>query len=132
MKRLLLAGTAALALAAALPSPGRAQLLLSANDNKVVLENGAVRTLREPQPDTLSVFDLSASPPALRAEIAVPGERVRTLDVTAPSVPLGAMPATGLVEVTIRSARGKGWTPTVHVTLQQSTAGARIVAIERD
>jgi DNA-binding beta-propeller fold protein YncE len=76
MKRLLLAGTAALALAAALPSPGRAQLLLSANDNKVVLENGAVRTLREPQPDTLSVFDLSASPPALRAEIAVPASVV--------------------------------------------------------
>lgn len=73
MKRLLFAGIAALAL----QSPGaRAQLLLSSNDNKVELVNGAVRTLREPQPDTLSVFDLSASPPALRAEIAVPGSVV--------------------------------------------------------
>jgi DNA-binding beta-propeller fold protein YncE len=72
MKRLLLAGTAMLALAAS----ARAQLLLSANDNKVVLENGAVKTLREPQPDTLSVIDLSANPPALRAEIAVPASVV--------------------------------------------------------
>jgi DNA-binding beta-propeller fold protein YncE len=72
MKRLLLAGTAVLALAAS----ARAQLLLSANDNKVVLENGAVKTLREPQPDTLSVIDLSANPPALRAEIAVPASVV--------------------------------------------------------
>jgi DNA-binding beta-propeller fold protein YncE len=68
MKHLLLAGAALLALAA----QPRAQLLLSANDNKVELVNGAVRTLREPLPDTLSVFDLSASPPALRAEIIVP------------------------------------------------------------
>src|SRR5690349_17921545 len=43
MKHLLLAGVAALALAA-MPLAARAQLLLSANDNKVVLENGAVKT----------------------------------------------------------------------------------------
>ncbi|MFC7476739.1 lactonase family protein [Dankookia sp. GCM10030260] len=75
MKHLLLAGAAVLALA--LPSPGaQAQLLLSANDNKVVLENGAVKTLREPQPDTLSVIDLSTGTPTLRAEIAVPASVV--------------------------------------------------------
>ncbi|TCZ58535.1 YncE family protein [Roseicella aquatilis] len=72
MKRLLLAGLAALAL----PAAARAQLLLSANDNKVVLENGAVRTLRDPQPDTLSVIDLASGTPALRAEIAVPASVV--------------------------------------------------------
>ncbi|WP_431268430.1 YncE family protein [Dankookia sp. P2] len=74
MKHLLLAGVAALGLALpvlAVPGAARAQLLLSANDNKVVLENGVVKTLREPQPDTLAVFDLSTSPPTLRAEIAV-------------------------------------------------------------
>lgn len=75
MKHLLLAGIAALALG--LPSmAARAQLLLSANDNKVVLENGTVKTLREPQPDTLSVFDLSSSPPSLKAEITVPASVV--------------------------------------------------------
>lgn len=72
MKHLLLAGAAALGLALLVqPGAARAQFLLSANDNKVVLENGAVKTLREPPPDTLAIFDLSASPPALRAEIAV-------------------------------------------------------------
>ncbi|TDH58843.1 YncE family protein [Dankookia rubra] len=79
MKHLLLAGAAALALAAPallVPGAARAQLLLSANDNKMMLENGAVRTLRDPQPDTLSVFDLSASPPALKAEIAIPASVV--------------------------------------------------------
>ncbi|MDO9706713.1 YncE family protein [Paracraurococcus lichenis] len=70
MSRLLCAGIAALALS--LPSAPRAQLLLSANDNKMELANGAIRIQREPQPDTLAVFDLSISPPALRAEVAVP------------------------------------------------------------
>ena len=68
MLRLLLAGTAALALSGA----AQAQLLLSANDNKMVIENGEVRTLREPAPDTLSIIDLSTSPPSIRAEIAAP------------------------------------------------------------
>ena len=38
----------------------------------MVMDNGVVRTLRDPAPDTLSIFDLSASPPSLRAEIPVP------------------------------------------------------------
>ncbi|MBK1660973.1 lactonase family protein [Paracraurococcus ruber] len=73
MKRLLLAGAAALALPVlGVAAQAQAQLLLSANDNKMVLDNGVVRTLRDPAPDTLSIFDLSASPPSLRAEIPVP------------------------------------------------------------
>jgi len=72
MKNFLLASVAALALSL----PAAAQLLLSTNDNKVTLDNGAVRTLRDAAPDTLSLFDLSTSPPTLRAEIAVPGSVV--------------------------------------------------------
>jgi len=53
-----------------------AQLLLSANDNKVVLENGRVRVLREPKPDTLAVIDLGTTPPTIRAEIPVPASVV--------------------------------------------------------
>src|SRR3712207_6249733 len=41
------------------------------HDNKVVLDNGAVRPARDPSPDTLSIIDLSANPPRLRAEIQV-------------------------------------------------------------
>jgi DNA-binding beta-propeller fold protein YncE len=79
MKHLLLAGVAALALALpplVVAGAAHAQLLLSANDNKVVLENGTVKTLREPQPDTLSVLDLSTGTPTLRAEIAIPASVV--------------------------------------------------------
>ncbi|MDN3565216.1 lactonase family protein [Paeniroseomonas aquatica] len=72
MRHLLLAGIAVLGLAAA----AQAQLLLSANDNKMVLENGMVRTLREPAPDTLTVIDLATSPPSIRAEINVPASVV--------------------------------------------------------
>jgi DNA-binding beta-propeller fold protein YncE len=72
MKRLLLAsvGLAALTVAA------RAELALSANDNKLVLENGLTRVVRDAAPDTVSVIDLAASPPALRAEIPVPSSVV--------------------------------------------------------
>jgi DNA-binding beta-propeller fold protein YncE len=72
MKRLLLAsvGLAALTVAA------RAELALSANDNKLVLENGVTRVVRDAAPDTVSVIDLAASPPALRAEIPVPSSVV--------------------------------------------------------
>ncbi|MBV1800235.1 YncE family protein [Siccirubricoccus sp. G192] len=72
MKRLLLAsaGLAALTVAA------RAELALSVNDNKLVLENGVTRVVRDAAPDTLSVIDLAANPPALRAEIPVPSSVV--------------------------------------------------------
>ncbi|HYZ34675.1 MAG TPA: hypothetical protein VE684_20625, partial [Crenalkalicoccus sp.] len=55
---------------------GAAELALSANDNKMVLENGVTKTVRNPPPDTLSVIDLAAQPPALRAEIEVPASVV--------------------------------------------------------
>lgn len=73
MKHLLLAGAAVLALTA---GAARAQLLISVNDNKVTLDNGAIRTVRDPAPDTLTVIDLAASPPAIRAEINVPASVV--------------------------------------------------------
>jgi DNA-binding beta-propeller fold protein YncE len=74
-RRPLLVATA-LAAAALTPGPTRAEIALSANDNKVVLENGVVRRQRDAPPDTLSVLDLSASPPVLRAEIQVPASVV--------------------------------------------------------
>jgi hypothetical protein len=49
-----------------------AQLAVSANDNKVMLDNGVVKTVANPAPDTVSVIDLGAFPSRLLAEIAVP------------------------------------------------------------
>jgi DNA-binding beta-propeller fold protein YncE len=46
-----------------------AQLAVSVNDNKVILVNGAVKTVPNGPPDTLTVLDLGARPPKLIAEI---------------------------------------------------------------
>jgi DNA-binding beta-propeller fold protein YncE len=68
MKRTLLCG-AALALCIGTAS---AQIALSGNDNKQVLENGTVRTLQNPPPDSVIVLDLSATPPRIVATVAAP------------------------------------------------------------
>lgn len=73
MKNLLLASAGALGLMAV---AARAELALSVNDNKVALMNGVVTPVRDAAPDTLSVIDLAANPPALRAEIPVPSSVV--------------------------------------------------------
>jgi DNA-binding beta-propeller fold protein YncE len=73
MKHLLLTGVALLALTA---GAAKAQLLLSANDNKLTLDNGTVQTPRDPAPDTLTVIDLSTSPPSVRAEVKLPASVV--------------------------------------------------------
>jgi DNA-binding beta-propeller fold protein YncE len=70
-------GSARLALALAagvafLPFAARAEIAVSANDNKAYLDNGVPKTVPNAQPDTVSVIDLSASPPKQIAEIQVP------------------------------------------------------------
>src|SRR6266581_3115958 len=52
------------------------QLLLSTNDNKVALVNGATTVVKSPPPDTLTVIDLKAWPPKVLAELDVPGSVV--------------------------------------------------------
>ena len=64
--------TAALALATA----AHAQLAVTSNDNKVMLDNGTVKILPNPAPDTVSIIDLTASPPRVVAEVAAPGSVV--------------------------------------------------------
>lgn len=50
----------------------RAELAISANDNKVVLVNGATQVVKSPAPDTLTIIELKASPPKVVAEIEAP------------------------------------------------------------
>jgi DNA-binding beta-propeller fold protein YncE len=47
-------------------------LAVSANDAKVRLENGVVRAIPNPGPDTASIIDLTRNPPAIIAEVEVP------------------------------------------------------------
>ncbi len=66
-RTLALAGALALAAGAA-----AAQLAISGNDNKAVLDNGSVRIIASPPADTVRILDLSAHPPRLVAEVAAP------------------------------------------------------------
>ena len=67
MKRTMIA----VALAAAFAAPAAAQIAVSANDGKVRLENGVVKTTPN-NPDTVAIIDMVARPPKLLHEIEVP------------------------------------------------------------
>ena len=69
--------TAVVALAVSINAPAaHAQLLLSTNDNKVELVNGAATVVKSPRPDTLTVIDTKSWPPKVVAELDVPGSVV--------------------------------------------------------
>ena len=59
-----------------LPLVAEAQLAVSANDNKVRLDNGVNKVVPNAPPDTLSVIDLKVSPPRVVAEVPVPASVV--------------------------------------------------------
>ena len=56
--------------------PARADLALSSNDAHTILDNGAQVAPPEAASDTLSIIDLAASPPSIRATLDVPGSVV--------------------------------------------------------
>ena len=77
MRTSLAAVLAATALAAtALCTAARADIALSSNDAHTVLADGAQVAPATPAPDTLSVLDLSQSPPKVTDSIPVPGSVV--------------------------------------------------------
>jgi len=59
-------------LAAGLAAPSSAQIVVSANDGKVRMLDGATAPLVTPQPDTVTVIDLNASPPKVLGELRAP------------------------------------------------------------
>ncbi len=61
----------AAALSASLATSAMAQIAVSANDGKVRLDNGVVKTVPN-NPDTVAIIDLGARPPRLLHEIEVP------------------------------------------------------------
>jgi len=63
---------AGLILALAAAASARAELAVSANDAKLILVNGVPVVVANPPPDTLSVIDLAANPPALLGRVQVP------------------------------------------------------------
>jgi DNA-binding beta-propeller fold protein YncE len=73
--KLVIPGLAALGMFA-LAQTAAAQIAVSANDNKVKLNNGKVDVVKTPPADTISVIDLGANPPKLLSEIDVPNSVV--------------------------------------------------------
>ena len=63
---------AALLVLPLLASAASAQIAVSANDNKAVLVNGAAGVAENPVADTVSIIDLSASPPKVIGELQAP------------------------------------------------------------
>jgi DNA-binding beta-propeller fold protein YncE len=61
----------AVALAAVFAAPASAQIAVSANDGKVRLDNGVVKTTPN-NPDTVAIIDMGVRPPKLLHEIEVP------------------------------------------------------------
>lgn len=78
----------------ALPSSAEAQLAVSSNDNKVTLDNGVVKVMPNPAPDTATIIDLGATPPRVVAEISVPGS------VVGPPLSVAIAPDQGLALIT--------------------------------
>lgn len=76
--RLSRAGVFALALATLplLPSLADAQIAVSANDNKAVLNDGVVSVPANPAADTVTIIDLGATPPKVIAEVNAPASVV--------------------------------------------------------
>jgi DNA-binding beta-propeller fold protein YncE len=54
----------------------RAEIAVSANDGKMVMENGVAKVRKEPMPDTVSIIDLSGAAPRIVAEIPAPASVV--------------------------------------------------------
>jgi DNA-binding beta-propeller fold protein YncE len=65
-----------LSAALALATAAHAQLAVTSNDNKVMLDNGTAKVVQNPAPDTVTVLDLKVSPPRVLAEIPAPGSVV--------------------------------------------------------
>jgi DNA-binding beta-propeller fold protein YncE len=74
--------------------PARAELAISANDNKVVLAGGATTVVRNPPPDNAVLIELSGGSAKVVAEVDVP------TSVTGPPLSVAITPDEGLALVT--------------------------------
>src|SRR5919108_4641032 len=83
-----------LAAIVAVSPAARGEIAISANDNKVVLVNGAAQVVKSPPPDTVTLIDLKASPPRVVAEIEAP------TSVVGPPLSVAITPDEGLALVT--------------------------------
>jgi DNA-binding beta-propeller fold protein YncE len=72
----------------------RAEIAVSSNDGKVALIEGRNTTLTNPRPDTVTIIDLSVSPPRVIGEVGVPSS------VNGPPVGVAVAPDESIALVT--------------------------------
>src|SRR5437764_10439663 len=46
-----------------------AEIAVTSNDNKVTLDNGVIKVVKNPAPDTVSIIDMKTSPPKIIGEV---------------------------------------------------------------
>jgi DNA-binding beta-propeller fold protein YncE len=71
-----------------------AQIAVSVNDSKMVLDNGVPKVVANPQPDTVAIIDMKTMPPKLLDEINAPAS------VAGPPLSVAVMPDETLALVT--------------------------------
>ena len=123
-------------------SAAHAELAVSANDGKMVLEDGVAKVRKEPVPDSVAIIELSGGAPRIVAELPVPASVVGPPSSVAvasdesfalvtgamkidPADPTKAIPDDKLTVIDLKSSP-----PKVLATLQ-SGAGAAGVSINR-
>lgn len=126
----------------ALTGSAHAEIVVSANDGKMVLENGVAKVRKEPVPDSVAIIELSGGSPRIVAELPVPASVVGPPSSVAvasdesfalvtgamkvdPADPTKAIPDDKLTVIDLKSSP-----PKVLATLQ-SGAGAAGVSINR-
>ena len=60
----------------ALAGSAHAELAVSANDGKMVLEDGVAKVRKTPVPDSVAIIELSGAAPRIVAELPVPASVV--------------------------------------------------------
>ncbi len=123
-------------------SPGHAEIAVSANDGKMMLDNGVAKVRKDPLPDSVSIIELSGGAPRIIAELPVPASVVGPPSSVAvasdesfalvtgamkvdPADPTKAIPDDKLTVIDLKSSP-----PKVLATLQAG-AGAAGVSINR-
>lgn len=97
LSRPVLLTTVALVVVMTVAPDARGQIAVSGNDNKVSLVNGVVTVVQSPVPDTVSVIDLTTSPPRVIGEVPAP------VSVVGPPLSVALTPDESLALVTASS-----------------------------
>jgi DNA-binding beta-propeller fold protein YncE len=119
---------AAVLLQAASAASAHAQIAVSANDGKAALVDGTTAVAKAPVADTISVLDLTASPPRVAATLRAPASVVgppqsvaiapdRSIAIVTSALKLDPADATKTVPDDIVTVIGLGATPAVLATL---------------